>query len=161
VQLKPGRGVSATLLGTHGPQETHGAGKPPHGVGEHVHAGGVKPLHVVDGQQNGSDTGEPVDDREECCGDRALVGCGTWKPCPRKDLVDGNPLRCRQIRPGGRLEVGEEFGQRGVSQHRFGGRPASRQHAEPTIPGVASGRRPQRRLADPGLALDDQRRWRK
>jgi hypothetical protein len=62
------------MFGADGGQQSHRTGQPARRECEHVLAGRIEPLQVVDRQQERAMVGEPIDDREKRGCHRALVG---------------------------------------------------------------------------------------
>ena len=117
---------------------------------------GVDPLHIVDRDRERGARRESTQDAEDREGDRSSIWTGASRPPQQQGRLEGVPLAGGQVghRPfrGGNQQVAK-YRER---HPRLGfGRPR-RQYEAPALR-EPDGFAPQRRLADPGIALEHQR----
>ena len=150
------RRIIALRTGPAGAKHAHTSGKPPAGECQYVPAGVIKPLQIIDRDQDRRHLGEPLDDGEERGRDRALIGGRAIPVGVQQDQVYCRLLWLRQLIQYGRVDTAQQVGQGRVRETRFHFRRARRQHPESTLAGLLHGVQPQCRLADTRHAFHHQ-----
>lgn len=140
----------------HGADHLDGPAESARGECDRVDARGVQPLRIVQRDQYRRPFGQPRDDREQGGRHGTRIGAGTVVGRAEQDAIERAALRGRQEVQGGRLDTGEQIGQRRIPQGRFGDRGTGEQHGESPFAGPVDRREQHRRLADAGFTVQQQ-----
>jgi len=140
-----------------GEQHEHTArSEPSHGERKCAQRGGVEPLHVVDGNEDRLPFAEKLQHVVHRHGERAAIDRAVCLLAEERDL-ECPPPRRRQLGSDVVEDAVEQIAQPHVSQAALGlGRPR-RENAHPPSARVLDPRKPERRLANPRLALEHER----
>jgi hypothetical protein len=120
--------------------------------------GPVKPWQVVDRDDNGGGLRQGPDHTEEGDRDRPLIGRLGPGLGAQQRHVERPPLRAGQPAEHGLRHRFQQIRERREAERGLRLDRAAGQHLPATMAGLVDPGRPQRRLADAGLALDQQRR---
>lgn len=128
----------------------------PQREGQRHRGGRVRPLRIIDGDEDGTVGGEALEQRphrrpEQAGLEGPRAGGGPQQRRVERRALEGWKRGARTVHDG----FGE-VGQRGQRQVRLGGGALGEQRHEPTLPGAFHGLAHQRRLADPGLTPDEE-----
>ena len=157
VQLQPLGAVPAVGFGAFGDEHPDATLEPTGGERDDGLAGGVQPLHVVDGHDHRRVGREPVDQRQEGRRDHAFVGGRSGAvafaaaPCRSRRAAGG--AGCR----GPPASTLQEVGEHGEGQAGSACPARADSTRKPRSRACSSGPQPQRGLADARFALDDER----
>jgi hypothetical protein len=123
---------------------------------EYARGGLVQPLHVIDRDDKRTGRSRRLEGRQG--GERygPLVGPLTIRVRPEQSNFEGAALRRRYLADDVAEYASEQVVERLIRELRFRADRTGNQEAQGTAPGRLDGFRPERRLADPGFALEQQ-----
>ena len=130
--------------------------QPADGELERAQRRAVEPLHVVDGHDDRALGGKGLEEAEEAHGRRPRVRLPVGLGAQQRD-VEGASLRRGQVVLQLGVRLCDEIGQRRVGERRLRLGGPRDEDAEPPPGGAGKRLAPDRRLADAGLAVEDER----
>jgi hypothetical protein len=124
---------------------------------EHAGRGGVEPLDVVDGEKHGCCPGEVAQAISERGRHGPLVGRRAIRLLEQQRDLECSSLRRREVRQQRRDVVVEQIGQARERQLDLATTRVRRKNADAPFPCALDALLPQPRLADAGLAFEEER----
>jgi hypothetical protein len=123
---------------------------------EHLARRRVEPLEVVDRDDHRRRAGERAQQVEQPERDRVRLGRRTGGHGPQQRDLERQPLRRRQCGERLLLDPVDQVDERGEGELRLRAARTGREYPAPTCPRGRDRRLPQRRLADAGVALENE-----